>query len=70
VVVDDAWPFASVGSHIGWLIQRNCFDFLDAPVDLVSSEHVPMPYNHKLELAAQPSKEKIVNAAKNALYIE
>ncbi len=69
VIVDEAWPFASVGSHIGWLIQRNCFDYLDAPVDLVSSEDVPVPYNHKLELAAQPSKEKIVEAAKKALYI-
>ena len=70
VVVDEAWPFASVGSHIGWLIQRNCFDYLDAPVDLVCCEDVPMPYNHKLELAAQPSKEKIVSAAKKALYLE
>jgi len=70
VVVDEAWPFASVGSHIGWLIQRNCFDYLDAPVDLVASEDVPMPYNHKLELAAQPSKDKIVDAVKKALYIE
>jgi len=70
VVVDEAWPFASVGSHIGWLVQKNCFDYLDAPVDLVSSEDVPLPYNHKLELAAQPSKEKIVAAVKKALYIE
>ena len=70
VVVDEAWPFASVGSHIGWLIQRNCFDYLDAPVDLVSSEDVPMPYNHSLELAAQPSKDKIVSAIKKALYLE
>ena len=69
VVVDEAWPYASVGSHIGWLIQKNCFDYLDAPVDLVASEDVPMPYNHKLELSAQPSKDKIVNAAKKALYV-
>ena len=70
VVVDEAWPYASVGSHIGWLIQRNCFDDLDAPVDLVAAEDVPMPYNHSLELAAQPSKEKIVAAVKKALYID
>ncbi|MEW5817741.1 MAG: pyruvate dehydrogenase complex E1 component subunit beta, partial [Spirochaetota bacterium] len=70
VVVDEAWPFASVGSHIGWLILRNCFDYLDAPVELVSSEDVPMPYNHTLELAAQPSVEKIVSAAKRVLYME
>jgi pyruvate dehydrogenase E1 component beta subunit len=70
VVVDEAWPFASVGSHIGYLISRDCFDYLDAPVALISGEDVPMPYNHTLELAAQPSVEKIVSAAKSVLYIE
>lgn len=68
VVVDEAWPFASVGSHIAWLISRNCFDYLDAPVELVSSEDVPMPYNHRLELSAQPSVEKILNAVKMVTY--
>ena len=68
VVVDESMPFASVGSHIAWLISRNCFDDLDASVELVSGEDVPMPYNHGLELAAQPSIEKIVNAAKRVLY--
>ena len=69
VVVDEAWPFASVGSHVAWLVSRNCFDDLDASVELVSSEDVPMPYNHSLELAAQPSVEKIVDAAKRVLYM-
>jgi len=69
VVVDESWPFASVGSHIGWLVSRNCFDYLDAPVELVSGEDVPMPYNHSLELAAQPSVDKVVKAAKSVLYV-
>ncbi|HVP18308.1 MAG TPA: pyruvate dehydrogenase complex E1 component subunit beta [Spirochaetia bacterium] len=68
VVVDEAWPFASVGSHIAWLVSHNCFDDLDAAVELVSGEDVPMPYNHSLELAAQPSVEKIIDAVKRALY--
>ncbi|MFP4152232.1 MAG: pyruvate dehydrogenase complex E1 component subunit beta, partial [Alkalispirochaeta sp.] len=50
VVIDESWPVASVGSHVGWLISKNCFDDLDAPVELVHSEDVPMPYNHTLEL--------------------
>jgi pyruvate dehydrogenase E1 component beta subunit len=70
VIVDEAWPFASVGSHLSWLVSKNCFDWLDAPVELVSGEDVPMPYNHRLELAAQPSVEKIVAAVKRALYME
>ena len=68
VVVDEAHPFASVGSHVAWLVSRNCFDDLDAAVELVSSEDVPMPYNHSLELAAQPSVAKIVDAVNRVLY--
>jgi pyruvate dehydrogenase E1 component beta subunit len=70
VVVDESWPVASVGSHVAWRISRDRFDRLDAPVEFVSSEDVPMPYNHALELAAQPSVEKIVAAAKRVLYRE
>ncbi|MBD3241338.1 MAG: pyruvate dehydrogenase complex E1 component subunit beta [Chitinivibrionales bacterium] len=69
VVIDEAWPFASVGSHIAWMVSSNCFSYLDAPVELVSSEDVPMPYNHTLELAVQPSVDKVVAAAKRALYL-
>ncbi len=70
VVVDEAWPVASVGSHVAWLISKNCFDLLDAPVELVSSEDVPVPYNRGLELAAQPSVEKIVRAVSDVLYVD
>lgn len=70
VVIDEAWPVASVGSHVAWMISRNCFDDLDAPVEFIHCEDVPMPYNHTLELAAQPSVEKIVNAAKRVSYKE
>jgi len=69
VIVEESWPVASVGAYVGWLIGKNCFDDLDAPVQMVSSEDVPWPYNHKLELAAQPSIEKIIQAAKSVLYI-
>jgi pyruvate dehydrogenase E1 component beta subunit len=70
VVIDESWPMASVGSHVGWMISRNCFDDLDAPVEFVHSEDVPMPYNHTLELAIQPSVEKVVAAVKRVTYKE
>ncbi|SHE83817.1 pyruvate dehydrogenase E1 component beta subunit [Marinitoga hydrogenitolerans DSM 16785] len=69
VIVDESWPFVSVASHVGWLISNKAFDYLDAPVELVTNEDVPMPYNHKLELAAQPSVDKIIKAVKKVLYI-
>jgi pyruvate dehydrogenase E1 component beta subunit len=70
VVIEESWPVASVGSHVGWMISRNCFDDLDAPVELVHSEDVPMPYNHTLEVAIQPSVDKIVAAVKRVTYKE
>jgi pyruvate dehydrogenase E1 component beta subunit len=70
VVVDESWPVASVGSHVAYLVSRECFDLLDAPVALVSGEDVPMPYNHSLELEAQPSAAKIESAVLRALYRE
>jgi pyruvate dehydrogenase E1 component beta subunit len=70
IVVDESWPVASVGSHVAWLVSKNCFDILDAQVELVSGEDVPMPYNHALELAAQPSAGKILAAARTVLYRE
>ena len=70
VVVDESWPIASVGAYVAWLVSRNCFDLLDAPVELVTSEDVPMPYNHRLELAVQPSAEKVIKAVNKVLYRE
>jgi pyruvate dehydrogenase E1 component beta subunit len=70
VVVDESWPVASMGSYVAYLVSRACFDALDAPVALVSGEDVPMPYNHALELAAQPSAAKIEAAVLGALYRE
>ncbi len=70
VVVDESWPAASVGAYIAHRIAAERFDSLDAPVEFVSSEDVPMPYNHAMELAVQPSADKIVAAALRALYVE
>ena len=41
----------------------------DDAFELVSSLDVPMPYNHTLELAIQPSVDKIVKSAQSVLYI-
>jgi len=70
VVIDESWPAASAGSYIAYRLGAECFDFLDAPVELISSEDVPMPYNHALELAVQPSVDKIMAAARRVLYLE
>lgn len=67
LIVEEGWPQASVGSHVADLIQRNCFDFLDAPILRVHQEDVPMPYASNLEKASLPSTEKIMAAVQHLL---
>ena len=49
VIVEEGWPFAGFGAEIAYQMQRACFDELDAPVERVTSDDVPMPYAHNLE---------------------
>lgn len=67
VIVQEAWPMASFGDHIAALISREAFDELDAPVEIVSTLDVPMPYAFPLEEAALPSVQKVIDAVKKTL---
>ena len=58
VVADQSWPFASVGSHLGWLISRNAFDYLDAPMMRVAAGNVPVPRAEVLEDEAIPNTNR------------
>ncbi len=64
VIVDEDWPYCGMGAGILERIYKAAFDDLDAPIQRVCSEDVPSPYNHHLELAMQPSAEKVVAAVK------
>jgi pyruvate dehydrogenase E1 component beta subunit len=64
LIVQEATPVASYGSWLSHHIQELAFDELDAPVMVVSSDDVPMPYAFSLEPAVLPGLEKVVNAVK------
>jgi pyruvate dehydrogenase E1 component beta subunit len=69
VVVEEGWPFAGIGAQIVDEIQRAAFDDLDAPVLRVTGADVPMPYNRQLEKLAKPDAARVVQAAKQVLYL-
>jgi len=69
VIVEEGWPFAGVGAQISHDVMKRAFDYLDAPIERVTQEDVPLPYAHNLELASLPSVEKVVRAVKNVLYV-
>ena len=68
VIVEEAWPFASVGSEISSLVQYHAFDYLDAPICKVNSADVPMPYSKVLENKYLPQVEDIILAVEEVCY--
>lgn len=68
VVVQEGWPYCGVAAEIGQAITERAFDYLDAPVLRITGADVPMPYSKDLEKAAMPSKQQIVEGAKQVLY--
>ena len=70
VIVEEGWPFAGVGAQISHEITSRAFDYLDAPVERVTQEDVPLPYAHNLEVRSLPNIEKIRKAVKKVLYLD
>jgi pyruvate dehydrogenase E1 component beta subunit len=70
VVLEEGWEVAGMGAQIVDVIQRECFDFLDAPVLRVHQADVPMPYAKNLEKAAKPDAPKTIAAIKKVMYID
>jgi pyruvate dehydrogenase E1 component beta subunit len=70
VIVEVGWPQAGFGGEIAYQVQRQCLDALDAPVERVCSDDVPMPYAKNLEDEVQPQVKDVVAAVRRALYLD
>jgi pyruvate dehydrogenase E1 component beta subunit len=70
VVLEEGWELCGIGAQIVDLIQRNCFDDLDAPVLRVHQADTPMPYAKNLERAAKPDVPKVIAAVNQVMYRE
>jgi pyruvate dehydrogenase E1 component beta subunit len=68
VVVEEAWPLASISSEIAYHLQRYAFDYLDAPVQRVTQTDTPFAFSPTLIEEALPNVERIVKAVKTTLY--
>jgi pyruvate dehydrogenase E1 component beta subunit len=68
VVVEEAWPLASISSEIAYMVQKEAFDYLDAPIRRVTTADVPLPYAPTLIEASLPNVPKVVKAVKEVMY--
>lgn len=68
VVVEEAWPLASISADIAFNIQKDAFDYLDAPVKRVNSMDLPLPYAPTLIDAILPNVKRTLEAVDSVMY--
>ncbi len=68
VIIEEAWPLASISSEISHHIQRFAFDFLDAPIHRITCADVPFHYAPTLIKEITPNVKKAINAIKKVTY--
>ena len=67
VIIEEGWPHGGVGANLAALITEQAFDHLDAPVQRITGADVPMPYSKRLEQAAIPHEEHVIQAVLSTL---
>src|ERR1700751_411014 len=68
VIVEEAWPLGSISSEITYMVQKNAFDYLDAPIRRITTADVPLPYAPTLIDVALPNIIKTVKVVKEVMY--
>jgi pyruvate dehydrogenase E1 component beta subunit len=69
VIVEESWPLASIASEITFKVQKDAFDYLDAPILRVMGGDVPLPYAPTLIEAYLPNPARVIKAVKEIMYL-
>ncbi len=67
LIVEEQKPFASVGSQISDMIQREAFDELDGPIHRLSTVDAPAIYSPPVEIEQLPNPQRVLKAALEAM---
>lgn len=68
VILEEAWPFGSVASEITYMIQERIFDYLDAPIQRITTADTPAPYSPELLKEWLPNANDVIKAVKKVAY--
>ena len=64
VIVDEASPRCNMATDISALAARDAFDFLKAPIRMVTPPHTPVPFSPALEDLYIPNADKVADAVR------
>ena len=70
VIVEEQWPMCSVSSEVAYRIQKEGFDYLDAPIRRITCADAPMHYAPNLAAAYIPDVPRTVNLVKEVMYMK
>lgn len=70
VIVEEQWPFASISSELSYRIQKEGFDYLDAPIRRITAADAPLHYAPNLVAAALPDVARTVKLVKEVMYLK
>ena len=70
IIIEEEWPFASISSELAYRIQKEGFDYLDAPVRRITAADAPLHYAPNLVAAALPDVPRTVKLAKEVMYLK
>jgi pyruvate dehydrogenase E1 component beta subunit len=63
LIVEEQKPFCSVGSQIAFMVQKEAFDELDAPINKLATVDAPAIYSPPVEIEQLPNPARVVKAA-------
>lgn len=68
LILEESWPVASISSEIAYRIQKDAFDYLDAPVRRLTQSDTPFAFSPSLIDAALPNEGDVIRVVKELLY--
>lgn len=68
VIVEEAWPLASISTEITYMVQKRAFDYLDAPIQRICTTDTPLGYAPTFVQEFLPSVERTTKAIRSVLY--
>lgn len=69
VILEEAFPVASISSEITYRVQKHAFDYLDAPIQRITQSDTPFPFAQTLIDAALPNAGDVVRRIKESMYM-
>ena len=67
IIVDEANPRCSVAADISAMVAQKGFDSLDAPIEMITAPHTPVPFAANLEQLYIPNADRVIKTAKEMI---